>query len=521
MVILVFFPAALSAAPPALASTIPPGVQSGKDTAITVSGTFDPWPVQAAASVKGIEFKPAKGKGKFAVTIAKGVPAGLYWVRLFNADGASEQRPFFVGTLPEVSEVDPNDDPKKPQVLSGSSVINGKLNPAGDVDHFAIEAKKGQTIVASLQANTILRSPMDGLLQLLDANGFVVAENNDVHGLDPEIAYTVPKDGRYIARVYAFPATPDSGIRFFGSDLCVYRLTLSTSGFADHAFPAAVSLKDPGSIELRGWNIPNTAKKLTIKPDRVSDRFFVSHPEIANSVGIRIEPHPCLIEMEPNDASRPQNVETPCTISGHIGAAGDVDAFQFQLKKGEKRAIRIEAEALDSPLDPILRILDESGKVLNELRTPKNSADPPEITFTAPADGKYRADIRDLYKHGGERYVYRLRIAALEPDFSLSVTADQFTMFAGESFEIPVTITRRNGFTQPIEVRAIDLPSGVTSEPIKADAAAKAIKLKISGTKPASGGFQIIALDRTARANLTTYGTTTDWLWLTVRAGKK
>lgn len=514
----------LSAAPPALLSISSQGAQSGNSSTITVTGTLDPWPMQVWASQKGIEFKPTKDKGKFTVTVTKDVPAGMYWVRLFNADGASEQRPFFVSPLPEVAEVEPNDDPTKPQILKESSVVTGKLNPMGDVDHYAVDTKKGQTIVASLLANNILKSPMDGMLQLLDANGFVVAENNDAHGLDPEIAYAVPKDGRYVVRVYAFPATPDSSIRFFGSDACIYRLTLTTGGFADHAFPAAVSLKDPSPVELRGWNIPDAAKKLTIKPDRIGDRFPVTHPAIGNAVAIRVEPHRSLIETEPNDADHPQEVQTPVTIGGHIGTPGDVDVFQFQLAKGDKRLIRIEADAIGSPLDPVLRIFDESGKVLNESRTGKSGADPAEIAFTAPVDGNYRVEVRDLYKHGGERYVYRLRIAAIEPDFFLSLAADQFTMNAGESLEIPVTINKVNGFNQPVELRALDLPPGVTSEPGKPDAA-KSVKLKLSAKSAVSGPIRIVGVggnvERTARATIPNYAVPSEAIFLTVRPAKK
>lgn len=512
------------AAPPTLTTLSPAGAQSGATTNITATGTLDPWPIQAVASIKGIDFNPSKDKGKFTVSVAKDVPAGMYWVRLFNAEGASEQRPFFVSPLPEVAEADANDDPKKPQILKESSVVTGKLNPQGDVDHFAIEAKKGQTIVASLLANTLLRSPMDGLLQLLDAKGFVVAENNDTHGLDPQIAWPVAKDGRYVVRVFAFPSMPDSSIRFFGSDACNYRLTITTSAFADHAFPPAVSIKDPSPIELRGWNISDAAKKLMLKQDRPLDRLWVTSPGLANAVPIRVEPHRCLIETEPNDPNKPQEIETPCTIGGHMNAAGDVDAFVFQLKKGERRGIRVEADAINSPLDPITRILDESGKVLNESKTAKGGADPAEIAFTAPTDAKYRVEVRDLFKHGGERYIYRLRIAAPEPDFSLSVVVDQFTMNVGQSFEIPVTATKLNGFNQPIELRALDLPDGVTFEPGKPDAA-KEVKLKLSAKAPTSGVIRIVGIagsvERTVRVTIPNYAVPSEAIFLTVRPAKK
>jgi hypothetical protein len=520
------FASTLSAAPPTLTSIHPPGGQQGKSVDVTAVGTFATWPVNCWASGKGIEFKPQKEKGRFTVAIAANVPSGQYWVRLVNGEGASEQRPFFVGSLPEVLEREPNDDPKKPQVLADANVVvNGRLNPANDVDHVAVDLKKGQTLVASLQANSLLRSPMDGVLQILSADGFVLAENNDFNGLDPQIAFPVPKDGRYLVRVFAFPSTPDSDIRFFGSEQCIYRLTLTTRGFADYAFPLAVSLKKPVPVELRGWNIPMPAKKIAIKADAVSERFAVRQADVINPVFIRIESHDCISEIEPNDRAHPQLIETPITVSGRIDPPRDVDAFSLVLKKGEKRQIKVEARGIGSPLDPVLGVFDSQGKLLDEVDDVKGAADP-ALLFTAPADGTYRLEVRDRFQHGGDRYFYRLRVVAPEPDFTLTVAANQFTLSAAGTLEIPVTVERLNGFAQAIELRALDLPAGVECQPVKIEGAAKTAKLKLSANERAvSGAFRIegtaAGTSRDVRANLAEYGTFTETLWLTVRSAKK
>src|SRR5207249_77053 len=112
--------------------------------------------------------------------------------------------------------------------------------------------------------------------------------------LDPQVAFAVARDGRYLVRVFAFPAVANSAIRFFGSELCIYRLTLTTGGYADHAFPLAVSLKQPNQVELRGWNIPESAKKISLNPDRLFDSFPVRHPGVSNPAFVRIEAHSCL-----------------------------------------------------------------------------------------------------------------------------------------------------------------------------------------------------------------------------------
>ena len=63
---------------------------------VTVHGVSVPvW-----ASGTGISVEPTKTQGKFKVTVAKDAVPGVYWLRAYNADGASGLRPFIVGMLP-------------------------------------------------------------------------------------------------------------------------------------------------------------------------------------------------------------------------------------------------------------------------------------------------------------------------------------------------------------------------------------------------------------------------------------
>src|SRR5207249_3560288 len=129
-------------------------------------------------------------------------------------------------------ESEPNDDPTRPQRIETPRVtVNGKLGRTGDVDGFAVPLKKGQTLVAALEANRRLGAPLDGLLQVVSSQGFVLAENDDAPDRDPLLAFEAPADGTYLVRTFAFPAEPDARIGFAGGDAFVYRLTLTTQGF--------------------------------------------------------------------------------------------------------------------------------------------------------------------------------------------------------------------------------------------------------------------------------------------------
>ncbi|MBI3468845.1 MAG: PPC domain-containing protein [Planctomycetes bacterium] len=219
----------------------------------------------------------------------------------------------------------------------------------------------------------------------------------------------------------------------------------------------------------------------------------------------------------------------PATITGRIDPVRDEDVFRFQAKKGDKLIFRVESRALGFPLDPFLRLMDSSGKTLTEVDDSGGGPDA-ELAYSAPADGQYQFMIRDLHGQGGERYVYRLSAVFPEPDFSLKLAADAFTLTPGQPLEIPVTIERTNGFAEEIEITGTGLPDGVMASPMKSlgtGDSAKSVKLVLQSTAgPSSGPIRIIGRKptdaqrfRTAKATPAGLSVTTADVWLTVLRG--
>lgn len=79
-----------------------------------------------------------------------------------------------VSSLAQVSEVEGNDDLAKAQVVSSSANINGLVAKAADTDHFAFDAKKGQTWIIETNAAQA-GSPADTKLEVLHPDGKPVA----------------------------------------------------------------------------------------------------------------------------------------------------------------------------------------------------------------------------------------------------------------------------------------------------------------------------------------------------------
>lgn len=525
----------VSAAPPNVTALFPAGCQVGQAIEVTAQGPLGEKP-QSWISREGLKIELAESGNKFKVIVAENAAPGLCWIRFFNAEGASPLRPFVIGTLPEVAEKEPNNSAKEAQKLESSQVVvNGVLDKGGDVDTFAVSLKAGQTLVASLMAKGTLGSPMDGVLQVLGPRGFVMEHNDDDHGFDPQIVFTAPSDGEYGVRVFAFPETANSSIAFAGGANFIYRLTLTTGPFVDHAEPMSVGrLAGTGEtpvaqrLRLHGWNLPPELAEVSVDAT-ASDPFVVRHVLLGNTLTLPVEPHPSVVELTERPAE-PQEIALPSSMTGVIGKPGEVDLFRLKLAAKQAIVIRTDARTAGSPLDPVLRILKSDGSQLQEVDDGTKGDFDPDANFTAPAEGEYRVAITDRFGLGGPRFFYRLTALPSQPDFELRVAADSFVLTPDKPLEIPVTVDRQRGFAQEIEVAVTDLPEKVTAEPVvsaKDGDSAKSVKLvlKAEAGVTFSGLIHIRGrvkseppVEKPASATLTAFNTTTRELWLTVAA---
>jgi hypothetical protein len=497
------------AKPPTLEHLFPAGAARGSTIEVTAAGQFERWPVRGWSSSAGIAIKAEGEKGKLSIVVAPDAPTGVHWVRLFDEEGASAPRPFVIGILPERNEVEPNDGPGQAQRIDGPNVVvNGRLAKTGDVDGYVVRLRKGQTLVASMEANRRLGSPMDGVLQVASPDGFVLAQNDDEHDRDPQIAFEAPLEGDYVVRAFAFPFVQESSIRFAGAPTFLYRLTLATGGVVDHVSPMAISTSGPSEVEVYGWNIPEAARRLPIEPPVDGESTIrLAHPSLASEAEVRVVPVPSTLEAEPNDFAHPQPISWPVAVSGRIDPPRDVDAYAFTARKGQTLVFRVESRSLGQPLDAVLRISDASGGPVVEVDDVRRGYDP-EVRFNVPADGTYRATVRDLNGQGGPRHAYLLVAEAPRPDFALTLKADQFPLTPGKPTEIVVAVERREGYAESIEVGLEGHFDGVIAGAIVSTAkgpTATSVTLKLAPCDCArTGPIRIVGTSGEGRRKLAT-----------------
>ncbi len=320
-----------------------------------------------------------------------------------------------------------------------------------------------------------LGSPMDGVLQVVSERGFVLAQDNDHAGLDPQVTFKVPEDGTYTVRLFAFPAVPDSSIGFAGGEQFRYRLTLTTGPFLDHAWPLA---------ETRG----------KAKAVEVESELGIAFLKGGAGFGlVRLEPHECAVY------EKGKKHTFPVTVTGRLVTSGERHVHEVEGKKGQQLEVSVESPSAGFALDPVVRLLDPSGKVLaraSATRLPQDVS----TAATLPADGVYRVEVSDALGGAGPRHLYRLRLLPAVPDFALTLGTDRITLAPGKTVDVPVTVTRRNGLKGEVVLSAEGLPAGVSAEPIK-----DGIRLK-ADAKAESGAVRIVGTaagrTRAARAGL-------------------
>jgi hypothetical protein len=321
------------------------------------------------------------------------------------------------------------------------------------VDVFAVALEKGQTLVATVEANHTLRAPIDAVLQVTSADGTVSDQNHDHRGLDPQLVHTAAKDGIHLVRLFAFPSQPDSSIRHFGSDASLYRLTLTTGGVIDFATPLAVERGKDASLTLHGWNLREASLRLSAAEGRI-------HPIWSATGGVVVrEPHPCFdLTGEPAGPLAP-----PVTVTGRVSKPGGASRVTVTGVKGRPLAVRIEAPTVGSPLAPVLRVYD-AGKKQVAMSEAGLNADL-ETTFTPPADGEFTFEVRDQYADGGVRSFYRLRVTPVVPRIDPTASTDRLTLAPGKPLDVPITLNPKNGFATELDWTVSGLPEGVTVKP--------------------------------------------------------
>ncbi len=402
------------------------------------------------------------------ITIDKDAKPGMRELRLLTGiGGASNPVRFMVNTLPEGREFEPNDlvSPVESH-MQPPFIMNGQVMP-GDEDRFSFAAEAGQKLVIDVQARALvpfLADAVPGWFQavvtLLDDKGKELAYADDFQfDPDPALLFEVPETGTYHVLIR------DSIYR--GREDFVYRVAIGEIPFVTGIFPLGAQLGSKTTAKLYGWNldIDKLALNTTEQDNPFRKVYFEHKGSISNAIHYAVGSLPESIEKEDNDSlDGAQTIKLQSVVNGRIDHPGDVDVYRFRASKGQVIKAGITARRLRSPVDSLLRLLDDDGKVLawnDDMPATGNLTDragllthnaDSELQFTAPARGTYYIQVTDTQNKGGENYSYRLSLSHPQPGFEVFVTPSSITVPGPTGGRAMLHVRRYDGFTGPVEV---------------------------------------------------------------------
>jgi len=471
-------------AQPVITDVQPRGAQKGKPFTLTFTGrnlvegakiwstmpaSFTLLTPDQPAPVPGAAMQPEGRYATFLVEPTADLAVGVYAIRVVTSEGMSNVQLFTVGAFPEISEDESrpgappntNDRVDDAQPLPPPPfTLNGTLR-GPERDLFRLSARAGDKRVIEVEARRC-GSAIDPLLEILDANGRVIARSEDAPllDLDARVEVTFPRDGDYSVVVR------DS--RFSTQTVNFYRLKVGTYSYPREVFPLG---------GRRGEVVETSLGPEKIKVDLRNAGSSVRQVFV-NLPGSPALPVPFAVGDDP-EVNAPLSdavISVPVTINGRVAKADQVDRFILRVPPSRAMTFRIQARELGtSRLMAVVTVRDEQGKILgrsgdeplaedlynvNQSRT----AGDPLLRLQAPEGvNQVTVTVEDLALRGGPAYAYRLNVQPVAQDFRVVLNVPFVNVPAGGSVAVPVTV-QRQGYEDDIQLRVANLPKGLRVE---------------------------------------------------------
>ena len=343
--------------------------------------------------------------------------------------------------LANTNEVEPDNDPATLVAVDSPAAFNGILQSAGDVDWFKIKGKKDQQLDFTVYGRRVLRSPLDSWLEIHKVGGGLLAANDDVGGPDSVQTFKFPEDGEYLVAVRDQLKE--------GSPFHAYRIEVAPAQLGLDLTFDELDRYSPTLLE-----IPQGSRMAVIL--RANRRNF------GGELGLRMENAPAGTEL-----TTPKVTATDSFIPMLIRAAAD------------------------APIDGALTSL--IGETLPDGAHVKGGFS--QRTMLVRGQNNI-----DMWGHDANRMA--LAVTKAIP-FDIEVIQPTVPLVTNGSSSLVVKAKRKEGYKEPIGLRLLYAPGGVSasgSVAIPADKDEVEIPITANG-KPAFGQYPITVLARAKSVN--------------------
>jgi|SRR5579871_166917 len=431
------------------------------------------------------------------ISVGSKVPVGLHDYRLRTPNG-THVGVFHVGSLPRVSEVEPNNDLQHAQAITLPAMIDG-IVAADDYDVYRFHAEAGQELIFDVMA-TRAGSRLDSTITILDEHGAELDFIDDYYiHKDPYLSFPVKKTGDYFVRIAS--ATEPIATLFDGSKYSSYRLVAGAVPHMLHALPAGARRGATAELTISGLNLEKIDRvvlgdslaegrvvsaspgsitvKLAVPESAAAGRYplraFAGGLEAPLQIQVVVDDLEEKLARPARSRDNPQLVNLPVAVSGTFDQKRARDFYAFDVNAGDTLVFDVDSMKLGFLDDPLVAVYTPDGKLLatHDDRLQQNGDEPPNLdsylVYKFEKAGRYVAMIRDCAERGSTNYVYRLAIYPAHPDFDLRSLTPELTLYRGRTVSLPVRVRRFGGWSAPVEVWAENLPPGVTTEKMVAE----------------------------------------------------
>lgn len=446
---------------PQLERLSPPGGQRGTEVRVELSGQRLVEPQAVLLMQPGIDVVAVTAGGKpetcsATLRIQPDCALGAHALRLRTLHGLTNLQLFQIGAMPEVAEQRDGDAPMR---LGLGTTVNGSLGNE-DVDRYELDLAAGVPVHCELQGVRLGSRLLDLVLTVIGPDGKQLARSDDTtFGIkDPVLAFATTAAGVHTLTVRtAFADANNSG---------AYRLHVGTFPRPTGCLPCGGAPGERLEVTLLGDDaLPTTTLPVQL-PD-ATDEPFRWHPVVEGAA----PPTPILLRVggPPNRVPTTDDkgrswVEWPASVHGTVDKADTAVRFHWHAKKGVEWEFRVFARTLRSALDATLTLRDGNNRFV--AANDDTQGLDPVLRFTAPADGDYVLEVRDLLRRGSREHWFRLEGAPRTeaPSLRMVVARREDAALVVPRGNRAGAVLQWNGLDpKDGELAALDLPAGVTA----------------------------------------------------------
>ena len=253
---LMLHPQDLPAEKPAVTGVFPSGGQIGQTVELDVLGKLGSAPVQVWSDTPDITGTMSKDGKKIRLAIAPQAKPGVYWLR------ALEQRRGLAGFAHFSWDGFPKSWKKNPitkwsklkRLMPRAPWCMVNSTPPASWIRFKSNWPKGKHLLPMCWPITYWVRLWMPCFKCLPSRDSCWLKPDDSPRLDPRLTFKAPADGDYFVRIFAFPETPTSSVRYAGGSNYLYRLTLTTGPYVHHAVPLGIQKDQAGPVMLKGYH---------------------------------------------------------------------------------------------------------------------------------------------------------------------------------------------------------------------------------------------------------------------------